>query len=65
MRDYMRDDYGPRFPTNERERFERLDMLVSHAYTDLLNHKDNADEEALDRALTNIAEASHIVETMK
>ena len=65
MRDYMRDDYGPRFPKNEREQLERLESLVSHVYTDLLKHRSGDDDETLDRALSNIAEASDIVETMK
>ena len=65
MRDYMRDDYGPRFPKNEREQHERLEMLVSHVYTDLLKHQLGSDDEALDRALANIAEASHIIESLK
>ena len=65
MRDYMRDDYGPRFPKNEREQLDRLEGLVSYIYSDLLKHQSDDDDEALDRALSNIAEASHIVETMK
>lgn len=65
MRDYMRDDYGPRFPKNEREQFERLESLVQWVYTDLLKHQSGDHKEVLDRALSNIAEASHIVETMK
>ena len=64
MKDYMRDDYGPRFPKNEREQLERLELLVSYVYADLLNYKVDSDEESLDKALSNIAEASHIVETL-
>ena len=65
MKDYMRDDYGPRFPRNEREQCERLEALIQSVYSDLLHYKANSNEDSLEKALSNIAEASSIIEAIR
>ena len=64
MRDYMRDDYGSRFPENDRQRDERLEYLISGIYTDLLNYIDAPNKELMDKVLLNVAEASHLAEML-